>query len=394
MHVENKNNCCGCAACYNACSQNAIKMVQDNHGFYKPIIDKSKCINCGLCDKICPLGKYQSRNYKEPKVFAFQNSNLETLYKSASGGAFGAFAGYVIQNSGVVYGAAWNEDIKATHIRATNFDDIEKMHSSKYVQSDVGNSFRQAKKDLNEGKFVLFTGTPCQIAGLKSYLQRDYDNLLTIDLICHGVPSPLIFEKYKRDFTNKLQKNEVLTDINFRSKIKGWTQHLTTTTTTTIRAYHRSARNDNHMRIFLSNLSLNDSCFDCEYNKLPRCADITIGDFWGVESYKKVINDNRGLSVILLNSEKGSKYFGIISEGSYKVELPLDYVVKFNPNIVKPSLPNPQCKMFWQDIEAGKNLEYCVKKYCKYTLKEKICNILPPSVVNFIRFKILKRKCN
>ena len=187
------NSCTGCGSCYNACPKNAISMQWDKYGFYKPVIDKEKCVNCGLCEKVCPIDKFNSTNENTPKVFALQINDEGQLYKSASGGAFAVLAKEVIAQGGAVYGVIYDDEMKVCHSRTETFDCLEKMYSSKYVQSNTKNTFKQAKEDLENEKTVLFSGTPCQIAGLKSFLKKDYQNLLTVDLVCHGSQSPLFF---------------------------------------------------------------------------------------------------------------------------------------------------------------------------------------------------------
>lgn len=389
MHIENKHNCTGCGACYNICPKGAIELQGDAEGFYKPIIDKEKCINCGLCEKICPLDKYKSNNNEKPKVFAFMN-NDEVRLKSSSGGAFSVFADFVLNNNGVIYGVIWNEDIKAVHSRATAADEVEKMHGSKYVQSNTKDTFKQAKEDLENGKLVLFTGTPCQIAGLKSYLQKDYDNLLTIDLICHGSQSLLFLEKYKQEFL-KNKKDEKILGINFRSKKSPWgAGYFTTTITTNREIYHLQK---DYYTLFMD-YSLNECCYDCQFGKIPRVADITIGDFWGVDEYDKSLNDGKGLSIVLINSLKGEEKFNLIKKDYYSKEVPLDIVVKYNPNIVTPSIRPQKYKEFWKDIKKGKSLQNCKRKYFKEPLHIIIYRQLPQFAKDFIKYKILKReKC-
>lgn len=362
--VQNDNLCTGCGACCNICPKDAISMQWDKYGFYKPVINKEKCINCGLCEKICPLDKYKSQNIAQPKVFAFQNNDKETLYKCASGGAFAYFAKNIIEQGGIVYGVIYDENMIVCHSRTGNLTELEKMYSSKYVQSDTRETFKQAKEDLNNGKMVLFSGTPCQIAGLKSYLQKDYENLITVDLVCHGVPSPLIFEKYKNEFAEKLPKDEKLLSINFRSKNRGWnpySYHLRTNK----QDFYILSNNSIYSQAFLSDLSINDSCFHCQFNGLPRIADITIGDFWGVDEYDKTLNDNKGLSLILINSEKGKCLFNKIDKDCLLREIPLDYAIKCNNNICGSSVPHKKRTDFFEDISQGKTLKSCVKKYDK-----------------------------
>ena len=302
--VQN-DTCTGCGACLNACPKNAITMRGDEFGFYKPVIDKEKCINCGLCEKVCLIDKFNSTNENTPKVFALQINDGEQLYKSASGGAFAVLAKEVIRKGGVVYGVIYDDEMKVCHSRTETIDGLEKMYSSKYVQSNTKTTFKQAKEDLENGKTVLFSGTPCQIAGLKSFLKKDYENLLTVDLVCHGVPSPKIFEIYKKEFMQKRPKDEWLLNIDFRSKIQGWSPSLVTTTTTTTTMH---ATKDDFMQAFLSNLSINTSCLNCQFNKLPRVADLSVGDFWGVDDYDKNLNNNKGLSIVLVNNQKGREW--------------------------------------------------------------------------------------
>ena len=196
MREISKKNCTGCSACYSICSVGAIKITSDKYGFYKPIIDENICTHCGLCEKICPLDNYKSSNNK-PEAYALINKDDGIRFKCASGGAFSAFSKYILEQNGIVYGVIWDENLVAIHSRAENIEQLEKMFSSKYVQSKISDTFKLVKMDLETGHKVLFTGTPCQIAGLKSFLKIEYENLITIDLVCHGVPIPLILDKYK-----------------------------------------------------------------------------------------------------------------------------------------------------------------------------------------------------
>lgn len=390
MHVENKYNCTGCGACNNICPKGAIKKQGDEYGFYKPVIDKEKCINCGLCEKVCPLDKYKSQNFEQPKVLAFQNDDKDILYKCASGGAFAKLAKHVVEQGGTVYGVIYDENMVVSHSRTDNLTDLEKMYSSKYVQSDTRNTFISAKEDLENGKLVLFSGTPCQIAGLKSYLQKDYENLLTVDLVCHGVPSPLVFEKYKQEFMTKRQKDEELLNIDFRSKINGWNPCYLTIKTNK-KDYDILSGKSIYSKLFLNNLNINNSCLNCQFNGFPRVADITIGDFWGVDEYDKTINDNKGLSIVLLNSSKGDRYFSEIINECFTKEIPLEFVVKHNQNLVSSSKLHLKRVEFFKDIKKGKSLQNCVQKYCQGPFYMVIYRLLPQFAKDFINYKILKR---
>ena len=390
MQVENKTNCTGCGACYNVCPVNAITMQGDTYGFYKPVIDKSKCTNCGLCEKICPLDNYKSKN-NEPKAYALINKDETTRLKCASGGAFSAFAKLVLEQNGIVYGVIWNDDIVAIHSRAKNIEQLEKMYSSKYVQANTLDTFKQAKKDLEDGTFVLYSGTPCQIAGLKSYLKKDYENLITIDLVCHGVPSQLVFEKYKREFMKKITNKENIININFRSKIKGWSPHLIITTTTTTTITNKKDSKDDYMKAFLNNLSINFSCLNCQFNTIPRIADMSLADFWGVDEYDESLNDNKGTSIVLVNNKKGQDLLGKIETSCILQEVPLKVATKRNTNIYSSSKPHKNREKFLEYVCIKNNtLNSGVKKYLKIPFHIVIYRLLPQFAKNFIKYKILK----
>lgn len=385
------NYCSGCGACFNVCPKNAVTMQGDKYGFYKPIVDEEKCVDCGLCEKVCPLNSYKSQNVPEPKVYAFQNKDKETLYKCASGGAFAYIAKTVIGQNGVVYGVIFDENLKVVHSKAETMSELEKMYSSKYVQSDTKDSFRQAKNDLENGKMTLFSGTPCQIAGLKSFLNKEYQNLITADLVCHGVPSPVVFEKYKQEFMQNKKTDEKLLNINFRSKIKGWSPSLITKTTT-VCDYHTCASKDIYIRAFLSNLSINLSCLNCKFNTLPRVADISLADFWGVDEYDSALNNNEGLSLIIINNDKGNEIFSKLPKESVLKEIPLEYAIKYNKNICGSSVPNKNRLKFLEELKKGYTLKKCTNKFDKKPFYMVIYGILPKFLKDFIKYKIMKKK--
>ncbi len=279
MVICDKDLCTGCGTCYNACPCNAILMVADKEGFLYPIIDEVKCSNCGVCKEICPiLATERNLNSPNPECFAFSACD-ELRAESASGGAFPAIAEVILNEGGYVCGAAFDENMTVRHTIINNKDDLQKLKNSKYVQSDVGQCYAEIKILLNSDKKVLFSGTPCQVAGLQSFLSQNYENLFTIDLICHGTPSDKVFKKYLEE---KTIDGEKVLNVNFRDKINGWSNYLTTTTTTTV-----PALTDSYMKAFLANLSLRKSCGNCKFNSLPRSGDLTIGDFWGIEKFNK-----------------------------------------------------------------------------------------------------------
>lgn len=388
MLKNKKNFCTGCGACYNTCPVKAISMQGDQYGFYKPVIDLNKCINCGLCEKTCPLDNYKSKN-NIPRAIALINKDETTRLKCTSGGAFAAFAKLVLELNGVVYGVIWSDDIVAIHSRAENIEQLEKMYTSKYVQANTLDTFKQVKKDLEDGKFVLYSGTPCQIAGLKSYLKKDYENLFTIDLICHGTPSPLILEKYKQEFL-KNKTDEKIVNINFRSKKRGWGSFYTLIINTNKKEYYKDGSKSSYLKAF-GNLSLNTSCLNCQFNKIPRVADITIGDFWGVDEYDKSLNDKKGLSIILINNEKGQDLLKKIEQNCRLQEVPLEVAIKRNPNVYSSSKAHKNREEFLDYVcIKNKTLKSGVKKYLKVPIHILVYRLLPQYMKDFIRYKIMK----
>ena len=225
MNIENKLKkknlkCSVCTACFAICPKDAITMQSDLEGFKYPVVEKNKCIDCGVCSKVCPLDNAQS-NFEEDKTsFACSAKDKNFARQSSSGGVFAILANMYVKEQAVIYGAAFDDNLNVCHIRADKKDELKSLYTSKYVQSDMGNAFRQVKGDLDNGKKVLFAGTPCQVAGLKSYLQKDYLNLLTVDFICHGLPSPLVWQRYIDELEQNL--NNKITEISFRDKKDGW----------------------------------------------------------------------------------------------------------------------------------------------------------------------------
>lgn len=218
ISIDDKSRCCGCSACMNICPNNAIKMKIDNKGFKYPIVDDEKCVNCGLCDKVCPYNNEYTKKeiYNKSVAYGGWNNNDEIRKNSTSGGIFSAISKYVLDNNGLICGAIYDDNLKVIHEIVDNIENLKKINGSKYVQSDMKDNFKKIKKYLEDGKLVLFSGTPCQVSGLNSFLGKEYENLYTCDIVCHGVPSPKVFEKYKKELEKA--KNSEIININFRDK--------------------------------------------------------------------------------------------------------------------------------------------------------------------------------
>ena len=322
--VLKKEECCGCGACYNRCPQNAIEMVMDEEGFLYPKVDFTKCNNCGLCQKMCPSISANYSNNKQPKVYAAWAAD-SIRKKSSSGGMFTLLAEWILSQGGLVCGAALDEDIKVQHILIDNKHDLEKLRGSKYVMSDTKKVYSEILGKLKEGRKVLFCGCPCQVAGMLTFLGKEYENLYTVDLLCAGGTSQGLFEKYKKEVHGKYE----IKNIDFRNKKWfGWPASMVVEYKNG-KIYKRARKDDIFYRYFLNNLAKRPFCETCKFSKLPRQGDLTLGDFWGIEKYKKGLDDGIGTSVVTINTEKGNGLFAQI-ESSIKMleEIPLMFLLE------------------------------------------------------------------
>lgn len=356
------NNCTGCGACFNACPKGAIKMVENNEGFLYPQVDSNLCINCGICKKTCPVNnKQKNLNFNKPKSYAVMADDEIRLAGASSGGASPVFMQNAVNKQGwYVVGAVYNDRQRIVHFISNNTNDLTKFSGSKYFQSNTLNTYQEVKKLLISGEKVLFTGTPCQVAGLKSFLTKDYENLLTVDIVCHGVPSYKTFEMFLQNLYG--EDDEKLISVDFRSKIHGWGSKLTTTTTT-IKTYNHFNDESSFMTAFLKNFSIRKSCFTCPFQKTPRQGDITIGDFWRIAKYDKNLDDKKGTSLVVINNLKGKKFFEQVkSEFKVVKEVPYKYAVKGNITLVHPTKFNPKRDEFMANV-TKENITSLLKSF-------------------------------
>lgn len=358
--VINKEECTGCMACKNACPKNAIEIQENSKGFLYPKINKEYCINCGICQKVCPVKNKLEENKFEIEVYACRNKDESIRLKSSSGGIFTLIANYILKQNGVVFGAAFNEKFEVVHQWIDTKDGLEKLRCSKYLQSKIGDSYKAAKKFLDEGRKVLFTGTPCQVEGLLAFLNKDYDNLYTQDIICHGVPSPKVWRKYleyKKSIHNGTPKK-----VNFRKKdIEGWSSYYVNFTFSN-KEENVYFKKDAYMKLFLKNFDLRDTCYACNFKKEKRKSDITVADFWGINNVRPEMNDEKGTSAVLVNSSKGKELFDNIKEYMEYTKENIEDIKKYNPSFIKSSDYNEKREEFFVDIEKEK-FEKIVKKY-------------------------------
>ena len=296
--------CTGCGACANICPKHCISMVENKEGFLYPSVLQEKCVNCGLCEKVCPI--FNALSTTNPTaVYAATYKEDSIREKSSSGGVFYALAHNIIQQGGVVFGAVFSKDFKVEHQAIDTQEEIEKLMRSKYVQSDINDQYRLVKKHLTQGRRVLFVGSPCQVAGLQMYLQKKYENLTTVDFICHGVPSPRVWHQYLQELEKERQSK--VASINFRDKSKGWGLYTLKIVFENGEILREAATENLYIRAFLQNITLRNSCFNCK-SKGCYQSDITIGDFWGIKDIHPELYSEKGVSLILVNSQKGGSF--------------------------------------------------------------------------------------
>ena len=302
IHILDKKDCCGCSACVQRCPKNCIRMYPDEEGFLYPSIDETLCVDCGLCEKVCPvLNKGDERI--PVRAVAIKNDDENIRLNSSSGGAFTALAIKILNEGGVVFGARFNDEWEVVHDYIENADNLHLFRGSKYVQSYIGVTYLQAESFLKNGRKVLFSGTSCQIAGLKRFLGREYENLLTVDVICHGVPSPIVWKDYLDDLISRkkikgVSSLEDISTVSFRSKVTGWHIFSMEITGRSGGKLSEPLSKNVFMQGFLNNMYLRPSCYDCPARKGKSGSDISLGDYWGVENHHPCFADDAGVGLV------------------------------------------------------------------------------------------------
>ncbi len=359
--ICDKKDCSGCYACASACPKQCITMEQNKEGFDYPIINYEQCINCKKCSDVCPVINKIKDDNAHPTAYGAINKNNLSRKEGSSGGIFGLLAKYVLDLGGVVIAPTFNEKFQLSHTIIDNESDLHNAIGSKYIQSRVGETYKNAKTLLDKGKIVMFSGTPCQIAGLKVYLGVDYENLITQDVVCHGVPSPLSWLYYLQGKAKKAKANCV-TKVKFRQKADD-NQTKIALSFDNGSEYSQSYTNDSFIKSYLSNINLRLSCYRCSFKQQHRCADITLGDFWGVEQVAPELNDNKGVSLVLLHSEKGKEIFEKIKENILHEQVDYTKAISANRAYLISSPQNPLRKAFYKKINS-KNFDKTVTRFC------------------------------
>lgn len=370
IEIKNKADCCACTACESICPKYCITMEYDNEGFKYPVVNIVDCIDCGLCEKVCPI-IHTKEIKKEQHAYIFQHSNDAVRRESTSGGAFTAIAEYVLNRGGVVYGVMFDENFKVKHGSVYDKADLYKFRNSKYVQSDVSDSFIKVKEDLNNNKLVCFSGTLCHIEGLKRFLMKEYENLILVDVVCRAVPSPLVWKKYlnmrKREYKD-------IKYIMFRDKYYGYKYSnlsIYNKKNDRKKEYHSGVESDPYLRAFFSNICARPSCYKCSFKKQNRESDITIWDCFEVEKYDKSFDDDKGTTRILTNSNNGYKIIQQLSSKHTMKEVKVENAVKGFLAMFQPIKNNSRREEFFNDVQQLSE-EELFKKYFPNNIKVKI----------------------
>lgn len=308
VKLNKKKDCCGCGACMNVCPKHCIKMKADHEGYLYPVVIESKCIDCGVCEKVCPVIQCKPDQPFEQSAYLVQIKDEKIRRESTAGGAFTAISNYVLERRGVVFGVTYDEQFYVLHKSATTTSELYKFRNSKYVQSDTGKTFQEVEEYLKDGRMVCYSGTPCQIEGLKRFLKKDYKNLITVDVVCHAVPSPLVWHKYLEMQWERF--GDDISNIMFRDKHYGYKYSTMTIKGKDGRVlYTYGIDTDPMLRAFFSNICDRPSCYDCRFKKRYRMSDFTIWDCYTVNDFDKSLDDDKGTTRVLIHSEKGKKIF-------------------------------------------------------------------------------------
>jgi len=382
--VTEKSKCSGCYACYSSCPRSCIRIVSDPEGFWYPQVDADNCVDCGICEQKCPILQKSAPSSSEPPlVVAAINTNDSIRLNSSSGGIFTLLAEDIIAQGGVVFGAAYSEDyLRVEHICVDNKEELERIRGSKYVQSRISDTYKEVKQYLDSGRKVLFTGTPCQIGGLYSFLGANHDHLYTQDIICHGVPSPDIWTKYLQ--YHRQRAGSEIKKVLFRNKRSGWKSYSMQIVFINDSEYINDFHADPYMRAFLSNICLRPSCYNCSFKSINRQADITLADFWGVQNELPQFDDDRGTSLIMVHSGKGKEMLSRISHSIKMQEVCADVVKQYNSAAVHSVACNKNRSKFFKEVTCD-NFDKVTNLYCKKSLwkraKRKIKRLLQPKTL-------------
>lgn len=358
IHIFDKHNCCGCSSCVQSCPKQCIRFDEDDQGFRYPVVDKDQCINCGLCEKVCPFLN-QGVNKVPIKVYAAINPNESIRKISSSGGLFSLLAEKVLFVGGVVFGARFDDNWEVVHDFAEDNDKLDSFRGSKYLQSRIGETYKQAREFLNLGRTVLFSGTGCQIAGLKRFLGKEYENLIAVEIVCHSVPSPLVWRKYLQEICN----GNTVQNVNFRDKSSGWSRYsysIVVKHSGGNLSYSEPASGI-YMKGLTSNLTTRPSCSQCPSRYGKSGADIVLGDCWGIWDLDTSLDDNKGTSLVVTYTQKGEEF--VQELGLELREFSMSELPKYNAGLEGSYLLHPMHDRFFAEISKHNNVQSLMQKY-------------------------------
>lgn len=391
IEIKDKSDCMGCTACYNVCPQKCITMQTDEEGFLYPNINTDDCINCNVCDRICPLRKETIFSPFVTLAFATQAKDSEIRNNSSSGGAFSVMAHWILQQKGVVFGAGYDKDFNVIHYGVEDYAELSTLRGSKYVQSNLRDTFNEVRNHLMQNKWVLYSGTPCQIAGLKSFLKQKTlcEKLILLDLVCHGIPSPKVWQKYL--LYNKTRLHSDINFVSFRHKKYGYAGSTMALGFTNGKIYYSGRDIQFFKYTFFEDINTRPSCFKCHFKTIKRESDITLYDCWHVNEFDKTMDDDKGTTMVLIHSDRGRKLFDMIKQNlrfcPAKVEkaIDLDGVMA-----VECTKSNPKREAFFKDLDVL-DMRQIINKYFPLTLKKRLVFALKPLFYHLGLIKVLKR---
>lgn len=384
VSIKVKEQCCGCEGCSQSCPVGAIRMESDADGFLYPVANPDICIECGLCHKVCPMGITEHGDKQLIAIKAYKNPVDEVRLRSSSGGLFSKLAAATLNRGGVVCGAAFDTPLRVKHIVIDTLEQLPLLCGSKYLQSEIGDSYVEIRTLLESGREVLFSGTPCQVAGLISFLGKDYPNLMLVDFICHGVPSP---EVWRACLFESLQKSGAdmeyrVNGVNFRDKRNGWKHYGVSLTLKhfngTLKEIYEPASRNTFMKGFLNDIYLRPSCYSCKFKAGYSGSDITLGDFWGIDRVNSLFDDDKGVSLVFINTYKGKDAFICNTEDC--IDVSIDDVVKYNPSyFFSATCPKERDEFFKEFSGASGTTIPLIERLVKQRtggLKNRIINVL------------------
>lgn len=386
VNLINKTDCSGCGACVCACPAKCLSMKSDREGFYYPNIINKNCINCGKCLSVCSVKSKPGTCSYNRRVFMVQHKNDRIRRESTSGGAFTAIAEHIIKNGGIVFGAGMDKNFRVCHMPAYDIEQLALFRNSKYSQSDLGDTFLKIKKHLTEGKKILFSGTPCQVAGLKKILPNNEENLITVDVVCRGIPSPLVFEKY---INYQKKKFGEFDKVLFRDKYSGYTHTAMSLYRNNVCLYHNGLEYDPMLKLFYQGMICRPVCSNCRFKEMDRCSDFTLWDCFSAAEINSKFDDNKGTTFVMLHSKKAEMIFEKIQDNIRSCECETERVCGSTTEMFKSISHNSKRQDFFRDVNSMSS-DQLFNKWTPITFKVRLNKLLRNILAKLRLYYIVK----